>query len=151
MTLFLLDDLKVLNEKDLEWSKEHLTAQTAATEEKKSTNSDTESPNKPLAHTKKVSWCCITFELGLSLSKFNVYSMTLLLCLPFLWLHFLCSFHAKVVSKVVLTFFVSFLVGSTVKITRERRPKLGKSLRTIFGHLARWHADACETKNFSSK
>ena len=63
MTLFLLDDLKVLNEKDLEWSKEHLTAQTAATEEKKSTNSDTESPNKPLARTKKVSWCCINYRL----------------------------------------------------------------------------------------
>ncbi|XP_068728033.1 uncharacterized protein [Montipora capricornis] len=51
--LALDDELKVLNEKDLEWSKEHLTAQTAATEEKKSTNSDTESPNKPLERTKK--------------------------------------------------------------------------------------------------
>lgn len=30
-------------------------------------------------------------------------------------------------------FFVSFLVGSTAKITRERSPKLRKSLRTIFG------------------
>ncbi|XP_044167789.1 uncharacterized protein LOC122951801 [Acropora millepora] len=51
--LALDDDLKVLNEKDLEWSREHLTAQTAATEEKRSTNSDTESPNKLLARTKK--------------------------------------------------------------------------------------------------
>ena len=44
----------MLHAKDLEWSKEHLTAEAATTEEKRSATSAIEPPNKQVVRPKKV-------------------------------------------------------------------------------------------------